>query len=195
MGKRGFAFAITMSFLIACTERESIQHPWCLESFDDARFEQEVMIMSNGFGPIQSGISKSAIQRNCPSMVDTLVFDGEGNEMQASNLVFYGQNVGFVVWSDSLADRVFITHPHIPTPRKIRVGMTLGDLKSSFPDVQMGYDDAGVYVWSSQDSTISHMLESSGLLDDVSTPDDPDSLRQAISDSVRIRSIILLLKN
>lgn len=63
-------------------------------------------------------------------MVDTLVFDGEGNEMKASNLVFYGQNAGFVVWSDSLADRVFITHPHILTPRKIRVGMTLSDLKS-----------------------------------------------------------------
>jgi hypothetical protein len=73
--------------------------------------------------------------------------------------------------------------------------MTLSDLKSSLPDVQMGYDDTGVYVWSSQDSTISHMLESSGLLDVVSTPDDPHSLRSAISDSVRIRSIILLLKN
>ena len=195
MDKRGFALVLALIFLSACTERESIQHPWCLESFDDTRFERDVMLTLKGFGPIQSGISKSAIQRNCPSMVDTLVFDAEGHEMQASNLVFYGQNVGFVVWSDSLAERVFITHPHILTPRKIRVGMTLGDLKSSLPDVQMGYDDTGVYVWSSQDSTISHMLESSGLLDVVSTPDDPHSLRSAISDSVRIRSIILLLKN
>jgi hypothetical protein len=121
-------------------------------------------------------------------MVDTLVFDGEGNEMKASNLVFYGQNVGFVVWSDSLAERVFITHPHILTPRKIGVGMTLGDLKSMLPNVQMGYDDAGVYAWNSQDSTISHLLEPSGLLD-------TDSLRAAVSDSVRIRSIILFLKN
>lgn len=127
-------------------------------------------------------------------MVDTLVFDGEGNEMEASKLVFYGQNVGFVVWSDSLPERVFITHPHILTPRKISVGMTLDDLKSLLPDVQMGYDDAGVYVWSSQDSTISHMLEPSGLLDYVSTPDDPDSLQSSIPDSVRIGSIILLLK-
>jgi hypothetical protein len=73
--------------------------------------------------------------------------------------------------------------------------MTLSDLKSFLPDAQIGYDDAGVYVWSSQDSTISHMLESSGLLDVVSTPDNPDSLRSDISDSVRIRNIILLLKN
>jgi hypothetical protein len=193
--KRGFALVLALIFLSACTERESSQHPWCVDKFDEDLFERDVMMTSNGFGPIQSGISKSAIQRNCPSMVDTLVFDGEGNEMQASNLVFYGQNVGFVVWSDSLADRVFITHPHILTPRKIRVGMTLSDLKSFLPDAQIGYDDAGVYVWSSQDSTISHMLESSGLLDVVSTPDNPDSLRSDISDSVRIRSIILLLKN
>ena len=186
---------ITLSSLIACSDTEVPPlHPWCLESFDEGRFVQDVMMTSNGFGPIQSGITKSTIQRNCPSMVDTLVFDGEGNEMQASNLVFYGQNVGFVVWSDSLADRVFITHPHILTPRKIRVGMTLSDLKSFLPDAQIGYDDAGVYVWSSQDSTISHMLETSNLLDVIITPDNPDSLRLSISDSVRIRSILLLLK-
>lgn len=186
---------ITLIPLIACSDTEVPPlHPWCVESFDDAWFEREVMMTSNGFGPIQSGISKSTIQRSCPSMVDTLVFDGEGNEMEASKLVFYGQNVGFVVWSDSLPERVFITHPHILTPRKISVGMTLDDLKSLLPDVQMGYDDAGVYVWSSQDSTISHMLEPSGLLDYVSTPDDPDSLQSSIPDSVRIGSIILLLK-
>jgi hypothetical protein len=91
--------------------------------------------------------------------------------------------------SDERFERLLISHATVRTDKAIGVGSTVGDLRLRLGDLQAGYDDAGVYVWSNTETHLSYLLRFQ-VTSVLRTPDDIGARADLIPDSALVRAVV-----
>jgi hypothetical protein len=146
------------------------------------------MLTSDSLGPVTPHVTRSELARTCPTVTDTTWFDSEGNEIKGSALVFYGEPVGLVEWSNESLLRVLIRSIEVETEQGVRIGSNLGSIRQLRADLRAAYDDAGVYVWSDIDPRISYLLDAR-VWDLLPSPDDIGERPEILPDSAVVKQI------
>lgn len=167
---------------------QSTPHPWCKPG---GILPSAMVLSPEGLGPIKPGLRKAELSRACPGLRDTVWEGAEGIPQTATILRFGGQDVGLVEWigQDTMLSRVLIDVRAIRTADSVGVGTTVGYLRQRFGQLQAGYDDAGVYVWTSQERRFSYLLRLR-VTRLVKVPDDIAQHVDLIPDDAQVKTLI-----
>jgi hypothetical protein len=164
----------------------SAVHPWC----SGGPVSSPLLLTSDSLGPVTPTVTRRELSRVCPTTRDTTVSDAEGNDVEATILQFGGREVGLAEWSrEQRLERIRVLSPHVETPRRLRVGSTVRDIRQRLGPLKAGYDDAGVYVWSDAERRLSYLLR----VDTARLPPSPDDVAkrpEAIPDSAVVRALL-----
>jgi hypothetical protein len=168
---------------------QATPHPWCTSNGSVS----PMVLTSGGLGPIRPGVSKAELRRVCPGLRDTTWEGAEGIPQTATILRLGGKDIGLVEWygRDSVLNRVLIDVRFVRTTESIGVGTTVRELRDRLGQLQAGYDDAGVYVWSAQNARFSYLLKVR-VTRLVKVPDEIGQHVDLIPGDVQVRTLIFV---
>jgi len=168
----------------------SSSSPWCQEDFHFSK-DNPILLTSKGLGPLQYSITESDFRSICPTAADTIWFDGEGNEISGTSIIFGTKNIGYATWRQQKLHRIYITDPWVITEYGIGVNSSLGKIRKVWGELKAGYDDAGVYMWSEDESFITYLIDAN-IFDILPVPDDVSNKPEVVPDSSTVKRIIFI---
>jgi len=166
-------------------------HPWCATGANSNT--ATLLLTPDSLGPVTPSLTKALLDVVCPGLRDTVWQGAEGIPQQATVLRLAGRTVGLVEWAgpELRLARVLIESPLVRTVDSLGVGSRVRDLRKRLGKLSAGYDDAGVYVWSTDQPNLSYLLRLR-VTSLLSVPDSIAEHPEVVPDSARVRKVVMV---
>ena len=196
----GFALAVLAACVSSGSERSSATagrslrgspspvHPWCGGASGTS--PTTFLLTADSIGPLSHVTSRAGLRSLCPYLHDTTWYGAEGIPVRATVLSFLGRDVGLLEWQGDSLDRVIVTDTTIRTSDALGVGSRVEELREHLGDLSAGYDDAGVYVWSTSLPNVSFLV-AWHVTSVLSVPDDISSHPMLVPDTAAVRLVLV----